>query len=328
MFVSCGKQPKGNTEPDREAAESTSSEDSANNSRAYTTIPDRLDWLVDESNRIFTGELVSFDEDLSRNDQDQIYCAKIGKANLTIEVDGVYMGEYLVGTTVQEVYDYGVFSDINNPDFWEVGARYLFILGEFTEGILKTSVPRNSIHSVLKLDGSGKYELIDGSVDAKSYSHLYLEHGQNDVYGLFNYLFCVDMVMEGDYKEFYSRNAGVLKNGFAWDPGENFEYTQEDFYEIAEDVYYGEIIDCELIANYPELKAGSLYKIKVKVMTVYKGDLQPGEIIEDISFLKNGYQVENNPRISHDFSFVNRQFFLTGGALDLGYSLDSENSAS
>ncbi len=325
MFVSCGKQPKENTEPDKEAAESTSSGDSANNSLAYTTRADDVWEVLEQANRIFTGKLVSFDEDLSKNNQDQIYCAKKGKANLTIEVDGVYRGEYLVGTTVQEVYDYGVFSDINNPDFWEVGERYLFILGDITTGNLTKSVPKNSKHSVLKLDGSGKYELIDGSVDRMSGVY---QPEPNSIYELFNALYGIEGLVESYFHKIYSQYEGVtFNNGYVWDPGENFEYTLEEMYELAEDVYFGEIISFvdhfyDEILVQSQRESPQLYKLKVRVMTVYKGDLKPGDIIEEITFYFDGYERKDEDGFAS--RSTNKTFFLTGGALDCGYDLDSD----
>ena len=351
MFVSCGKQPKENTEPDKEAAESTSSEDqqdigiqksdassdSENYSLDAASIPACALWVFSESNRMFTGRLVSFDEEISWFYQSENYYTKEGKMNLTIEVDGVYKGDYLVGTTVEEIYTYSAnFNDVDNPDFWEVGARYLFAFGEFTEGDEKKPVPKKSNHSAIKLHDSGKYELIDGSVDYCVGSRRNPDNTveMNNTYELFNDIYNLEPTIEAHFDHLYLYYEDhSLNNGYVWNPGENFEYTFEGFYELAEDVYFGELISRTAYFDYTELRDGTnpdLYIIKVKVMTVYKGDLKPGDIIEDISFKYWGSHTisEYDSHHSHKIVDSNKHFFFTGGALDLGYSLDSENSAS
>ena len=87
-----------------------------------------------------------------------------------------------------------------------------------------------------------------------------------------------------------------------------------EVYELFDDVYIGEIVELKELENDEWPFGFAVDQVKVRVISVFKGDFKPGEIVDDVCL-----------RLWNEDS---RVFICTGKLIDelSGYSLKIENN--
>ena len=222
------------------------------------------------SKNVFSGEVISFEYEYFNSKK------TVGNINFIIKVNAVYKGEYIQNEIVEEIYSIGHFDkNIESENFFEKGQKYFFMLGIDESLNNKEEVQNLLYHSYyrgIKLCANG---MMEGTVDN---IHFY---GRNTYPEMISFLLDLEEQIGWAYCDLYYSYGDL-----GYDP--ESDNSMGEAFDISDDVYIGEILESKVIGVVGSTSA-ELYQIKVKVISVFKGNYIPGEIVEDISFVERRY---------------------------------------
>ncbi len=228
------------------------------------------------SKNVYEAELVDIDVEEYKN------CV-YGYMKITVKIISVYKGDFKVGETVEDVV-------------WQSGlspalkrhTKYLFMTGfanefadkEFDKDDNEQNPYRYQTFNIVPIEKCSEY--LKSKEREYSYSSLLKE-----------------MLFVERAEALYAVN---LK-------GEEYLYEQEidigEFYALADNVYLGEILEvytdtkqsAEIIPkNYNTVEKCDITKVKIKVLSVKKGEYETGDIIIDvlpISYMGVEFYIDN-----------------------------------
>ena len=240
--------------------------------------------VFEMAKNVYEAELVELKE--NKYEYSQYTTADFqGNFKIKVKIKFVYKGDLLPGEDIVE--DTVLF---HYPDCINVGSTYLFMTG-IDEDYIESD--KNKFNNKLNLYNFSKFHAIeileDGKFNAVLANSGYTGSKKYSTY----YEILYDMLnleeIGGVYGEYFT------------------EYFTEDtytvislekMYELADNVYIGDIVEIQdygkseiLLDEYNDWEKCAVSKVKVKVLSVAKGDYVSGQIIEDIIPL-NQYATE------------------------------------
>ncbi len=232
-----------------------------------------------------------------------------GNFKIKVKIKFVYKGELLPSEDIVEDTVFLHYTDCIN-----IGSTYLFMTG-IDEDYIESD--KNKINNKLNLYNFSKFHTIeifgDGKFNAVLTKSGYTGGKKYSTY----YEILYDMLnleeIGGVYGEYFTEHLT------------EYTYTVislEKMYELADNVYIGDIVEIQnfgkseiLLDEYNDWEKCAVSKVKVKVLSVAKGDYVSGQIIEDIIPL-NEYATEIYANsllcISGDDFFADYKEMLSG----------------